>query len=87
MTATHNTKHTKNRKQMSTLSRKSENYLCMSCDKIVAGEDTVIYRDQILCLFCATIEGSYYGRPNEYLPDEYYTWLKKEDEQNGSTES
>lgn len=80
-------KTTKSRKQMSTLSRKNENYLCMSCDKIVAGEDTVIYRDQILCLFCATIEGSYYGRPNEYLPDEYYTWLKEEDEKNGSTES
>lgn len=83
----HYTRTTKNRERLITLTRKNEDYLCMSCDKIVAGEDTVIYRDQILCLFCATIEGSYYGRPNEYLPDEYYTWLKKEDEQNGSTES
>jgi predicted signal transduction protein with EAL and GGDEF domain len=61
-------------------------YLCMSCDRVVDGHDTIIHRDQILCLFCATIEGAYYGRPNEYLPDEYYTWLKKEDE-NGSTEN
>lgn len=66
---------------------KDREYLCASCDNIVSGEDTMIYRDQILCLFCATIEEAYYGRPNEYLPDTYYEWLKKEDENNGSIES
>jgi hypothetical protein len=65
---------------------KNREYLCMSCDRVVAGEDTIIYRNQILCLFCATIEEAYYGKPNEHLPDEYYTWLKKEDE-NGSTKN
>ena len=77
---------TKKERQTITLNSKNREYLCMSCDRVVAGEDTIIHRDQILCLFCATIEEAYYGKPNEYLPDEYYEWLKKEDE-NGSTES
>lgn len=63
------------------------NYLCMSCDKIAPADDTMIHNDQILCTFCAIVEGAYYGKAEEHLPDEYYAELRKREEDNGTSQS
>jgi hypothetical protein len=39
----------------------------------------MIVQDRIYCEFCAIIEGGYYAKPEEHLPDEYYLWLEERD--------
>lgn len=68
------------------MTTKKSKWLCASCDHVVPADDTVIVDDQVLCTFCAAVEGSYYAKPNEHLPDQYYLWLQEEDN-NGSQES
>jgi hypothetical protein len=62
-----------------TMTAKNDMWPCTKCRKELPADDAMIVQDRIYCEFCAIIEGGFYAKPEEHLPDEYYLWLEERD--------
>jgi hypothetical protein len=71
--------HNETQRLMITMTAKNDMWPCTKCRKELPADDAMIIQDRIYCEFCAIIEGGFYAKPEEHLPDEYYLWLEERD--------